>query len=130
MWLLLAAMMVSFTRCVQTRRRHTGGVSKTIAGMVFRRNSLHAAVVIIIIRSPHNIIIVVIVAVACLRELQNGKETEWEKHKKNYFRRKNSDRTSARVRMLRVLATADWRVWPRARARGRDNEVNNNDRTR
>lgn len=44
------------------------------------------------------------------------REKKNEKLNKNYFRRKNSDPTSARVLMLRVLATADWRVRPRARA--------------
>lgn len=86
-------------------------MSKTTAQMVFRRNSLHAAVVVIIIRSSYDIIIIVIVAVGCLRELQNNVEKRGRKNlktkKKNYFHRINSDRTSARVRMLRVLATAD-----------------------
>lgn len=63
-----------------------------------------------------------------------------EKLKKNYyFRRKNRDRTSARVRTLRVLATADWRATSdecdRVRGvsvlRGRDDdEINDNDHTR
>jgi len=90
--------MVSFTRCVQTRRRHIGDVSKTMAGMVFRRNSLRAAVVIII-RSPYNIIIVVIVAVACLRELQNGKENTKSLEKKIFPPQKQrpDQRTRANV---------------------------------
>jgi len=80
---------------------------------------------------------IVIVAVAWLRELQNGEKmrgSKNEKLKKNYyFHSKNRDRTSARVRTLRVLATANWRVWPRARCkrvRGLDDEINDDDHTR